>query len=314
MEEPLPPGPSLEELSVVVSTEEQCASRLSEDTLRDVVRTLDTHGVVRLQRAWAADSEIVDPVAQALHANYESLAAKLAAKGITANESFAYQQIIHRSLGRYDMSLEEHMNLGTTIPASDDEEAAESIGIQIIQFLLAAPIWKQILTAVIGADYKINFTAALHARPGALEQKPHMDGGHLFHSTHGSMYQAPLHALQMFLPMCVTPVDRGPTEFWPGTHLASTGASPAMAPLLPSVAMECTPGDAIIFDFRVMHRGMANRSSKWRPVLYQTCSRNWFTDDFNFPELSIDAAEDDGKVPVHESGGPGRRSGFVRRS
>ena len=63
-----------------------------------------------------------------------------------------------------------------------------------------------------------------------------------------------------------------------------------LAQLLPAVGLEATPGDAILFDFRVMHRGMANASGKWRPVLYQTVSRYWFSDDFNFPGASIHGA------------------------
>ena len=80
---------------------------------------------------------------------------------------------------------------------------------------------------------------------------------------------------------------------------------------LPSLGLECAPGDAIVFDFRVLHRGMANTSGKWRPVLYQTVSRAWWTDDFNFPEESIDDAE--ANAADYQEGGPGTRAGFIRR-
>ena len=40
------------------------------------------------------------------------------------------------------------------------------------------------------------------------------------------------------------------------------------------MVVEASPGDAILFDFRVIHRGTANRSNRWRPILYQTCSRS----------------------------------------
>jgi hypothetical protein len=98
--------------------------------------------------------------------------------------------------------------------------------------------------------------------------------------------------------------------------------------------MESSPGDAIIFDFRVLHRGTANRSGQWRPVLYKTCSRSWFTDDFNFPDYSLfettqnqgssgksddsDAASDAleqqdtlNGAAAWVNGGPGRRAGFL---
>ena len=76
----------------------------------------------------------------------------------------------------------------------------------------------------------------------------------------------------------------GPTEFWPRSHLAPNAQ---FAHLMPSLGLEASPGDVIIFDFRVIHRGMANKSPRWRPMLYATCSRPWFSDDFNFPSKSL---------------------------
>ena len=36
------------------------------------------------------------------------------------------------------------------------------------------------------------------------------------------------------------------------------------------VALECAAGDAVVFDYRIKHRGIANRSLESRPVLYLT--------------------------------------------
>lgn len=42
-------------------------------------------------------------------------------------------------------------------------------------------------------------------------------------------------------------------------------------------------GDVILFDYRVVHRGMANEGTQSRPVLYATHTRPWFSDVNNFP-------------------------------
>mmetsp|Transcript_5469 Transcript_5469/g.11466 ORF Transcript_5469/g.11466 Transcript_5469/m.11466 type:complete len:117 (+) Transcript_5469:479-829(+) len=114
--------------------------------------------------------------------------------------------------------------------------------------------------------------------------------------------------------MVDVPLELGPTEFWPRSHRLDASFVPPSAAreLISSIPLECHPGDAIVFDFRVLHRGMANASPhQWRPILYQTCSRSWFIDDFNFPQdISIHSAELAKVSEYDESGKPGMRVGF----
>ena len=46
-------------------------------------------------------------------------------------------------------------------------------------------------------------------------------------------------------------------------------------------------GDAILFDYRVLHRGRANASDRPRPLLYFTYARPWFTDATNYSDVSL---------------------------
>jgi len=313
-------------LTVAVSPAERAAGQLEPATLARAASVLEAYGVVKLHGAWAAEPPLVEPIVDAIHEHHARLMGQLAAKGFSPDDAFGFNQIVHRSLGRYDMSLKglvafSRRHLDTGIPPGLNEESA---GVQLMRVLLASPLWIQFLSYVLGPDYKTTITAALLARPGCTEQAPHCDGGHLFHSTHGfdlpssgsdSTAHVPAHALQLFLPMCETPLVRGPTEFWPGSHL---GKNAARAHLMPHrVALEADAGDAIVFDFRVRHRGLANLSEEWRPILYQTCSRGWFTDDFNFPDSNLN--DDDGKgskgpPAAYESGTAGTRAGFIRKS
>ena len=115
-------------------------------------------------------------------------------------------------------------------------------------------------------------------------------------------------------PRCAPSLAQvGPTEFWPGSHIAhNVGRIEEMASYEleadagPSTwhihrhtcacahngftrvdahgaALPRGAGDAIIFDYRTFHRGMPNHSGARRPLLYQTYSRPWFRDEHNFP-------------------------------
>ena len=262
------------DLSVLVSAEERTYGQLSEATLQTAAQILEEYGVVRVQQVWTAEPSLVESLVGTLHANYEACVAALEARGQTAGDSFGYREIIHRSQGRYDMS----MDAGVALRPLATELAETVLGVDALSRRSSSvgSGWRQqLLSHLLGADFRVNFTAALYASRGCADQEPHADGP----------IDDSLYALQLFLPLCEMGVERGPTEFWPGSHHA---ANTRFADMMPSLPLEGAPGDAILFDFRVVHRGTANRSPLgWRPILYQTCSRAWFTDTFNFPPQSV---------------------------
>jgi ectoine hydroxylase-related dioxygenase (phytanoyl-CoA dioxygenase family) len=46
-------------------------------------------------------------------------------------------------------------------------------------------------------------------------------------------------------------------------------------------------GDAVCFDYRILHRGRANTTDQNRLVLVLTFCEPWFTDVLNFPKRSM---------------------------
>lgn len=287
------PRISASEVSVIISDMERCSGVLNEKTLRDAEERFAQFGLVCLRGAWDAEPSSVQSLNCDLHDNFEACLDLVRARsGAKPDDSFGYRQIVHRSMGRYDMLLDNAVAPKPLSPASIARvfgEGSERNG------------WRwQMLSSLLGDDCRVEFTAALLAKSGCAEQDPHADGAHPDEDPRsGSLL--PAHALQLFLPLCDMRQETGPTEFWPTSHL------PAHAPftsLLPSLPLEATPGDAIFFDFRVMHRGMANRSGKWRPILYNTCVRAGFVDDFNFPTRSLleerDRGDGDGGVDSTE--------------
>ena len=143
---------------------------------------------------------------------------------------------------------------------------------------------KQLIERLLGSSARHLFTGAVTSLPTASPQNAHMDGGHLFQETHGwEQEHAPAHCVNIFVPLVDVDEQNGPTEFWPGSHVL-TEAGAAFAGASPSVSLAGQRGDAIIFDYRVVHRGRGNEGDNSRPVLYLTSSRSWFRDAQNFPD------------------------------
>lgn len=114
-----------------------------------------------------------------------------------------------------------------------------------------------------------------------------------FYSLHGSKHQnfhtdgpalsdaVDLHpyAINVFLPL--VPVDgKNGTEFIPGTQRVTQARPEKEQTARPAVAV----GNAILFDYRVIHRGLGNSTTTPRPCYYVTYSREWYTDKYNFSE------------------------------
>lgn len=93
--------------------------------------------------------------------------------------------------------------------------------------------------------------------------------------------------LTILVPLVNVPRVRGPTELLPGTHLLTSAEAPpgspvaeawenrkivkdAMKGLCGRVSPELILGDAIVYDSRLLHRGLANEDIEPRPgLVYQ---------------------------------------------
>jgi hypothetical protein len=224
---------------------------------------LSEHGVVLLKGALPI--ELVDEAADAVATSFDRCRTALKDRGLKPQKPFAFAEIAHRSKLRYDMQVAE---AATALPTS----------------LVESPPWRPLLDRALGDDHIDLFQGAVIAEPGAADQQPHMDGGHLYQGTHGyEQAQNPPHCLNVFVPLVDVTEENGPTEFWPGSHVL-TQARAAFAGVTPSVSLAGARGDAIVFDYRVVHRGRENVAETTRPVLYLTSCRSWFRDAQNFPE------------------------------
>ena len=132
--------------------------------------------------------------------------------------------------------------------------------------------WRPVVEAVLGSDARLCHAGVILALPGAAGQPWHSDGDHVHDEFH-----LPPHALNVFLPLVDCGVRNGATEFAPRTHLDwRADARP--------VVVEAAAGDAIVFDWRLKHRGLPHRGAEPRPLVYLTYAAPWNSNlqpDFN---------------------------------
>jgi ectoine hydroxylase-related dioxygenase (phytanoyl-CoA dioxygenase family) len=112
-----------------------------------------------------------------------------------------------------------------------------------------------------------------HAKISVLAvQEWHADGPHMGpcagpdgtgeSQPYGACVFLPLHDLKACPEM-------GCTQFWPGTHKYShlLGFGPAASEMHLALDALASPSEAVIYDYRTLHRGLANDSNQQREVL-----------------------------------------------
>ena len=276
--------PSLDALTVNAASERG----LSAASVSAAAALVEQHGVALIRGA--AEPELVEECRAVVERNFAACRDALDRKGVTMDDGFAHAEIVHRAKRRYDMQL--------------GEAAQEPLPPSVLD---GAP-WVPVMRKLMGDDAINLFTGAVVAEPGAADQPLHMDGGHLWQGTHGfEQPQCPPHCCNVFLPLVDVTAENGPTEFWPGSHVIGK-ARDAYDGGEPGVALAGAVGDIIVFDYRVVHRGMANAATAARPVLYSTFSRPWFRDALNFPDDALFGAKGGGG-----SGGFGGGGGKAKK-
>ncbi len=105
-----------------------------------------------------------------------------------------------------------------------------------------------------------------------ISQKWHGDGGHLFQHVH-----LPPHCINVFYPLVDIKQENGPTDVMIGTHRLGHFKDENATQL----SLTCNVGDAILFDYRLKHRGGVNLSMESRPVLYLAYAKPFFRDGGN---------------------------------
>jgi hypothetical protein len=135
----------------------------------------------------------------------------------------------------------------------------------------------KLLRPLLGGEMHLsNFTAVV-AHPGAAQQHPHRDHHHLFAEPRIGP-SLPIYSINVAVPLIDVELEMGPTGVWLGSHRWDPDRMPKAEPLQ---AVPLRRGDCMLLDYRTMHAGLANRTSRPRPIVYMVYARPWFFDQSN---------------------------------
>lgn len=185
-------------------------------------------------------------------------------------QKHGYREVTQRMVGRYEMR---HGVGGGPLARLRETVEASAAGAAAREALGGESV-------VIGVSVVI-------ADEDCDAQTWHVDGGHVRSDAH-----EPAHCVNVFVPL-VDLRNGGGTEFRPGSHYLSRDLKRMLflakikKTLRPTVVPELSPGDAVVFDYRVLHRGTRNTSGGPRPVFVVTLARPWFRDLVNFPRRRL---------------------------
>jgi ectoine hydroxylase-related dioxygenase (phytanoyl-CoA dioxygenase family) len=146
----------------------------------------------------------------------------------------------------------------------------------------------RVVKCILGEDCIVINKSLVVSSPGALDQAWHSDGPHI-----SATEDLPCHCLNVFVPLVNVTEQNGPTQFRPGsvnmTRNLKVEMLKAMArkTLRPIEGPTLSMGSVLLFDYRVLHRGTANRTAQPRPVLVYTFAKPFYRDTLNFPRNSV---------------------------
>lgn len=128
-------------------------------------------------------------------------------------------------------------------------------------------------------DNYAQYNGVILSYPGSGDQYFHRDTDTLSNVNSGG---AALMAVDDFYFTCLIPVtgdttpENGPTEFLAGSHRKTAEEFYAL-----QSTQVCVPlGSALLFNGKINHRGIGNRSKSERSVIYSVYHKRWYNDQF----------------------------------
>ena len=170
-----------------------------------------------------------------------------------------FHEIMQRDALRYDCRLEAGLLADTGVWELAREDGS----------------WVPVVKELLGGSCKVHSVGCVFSLPGAGEQYWHSDGTHEGPAAGWADVDDPRkaaagpHAVCVFVPLVELTKTNGYTEFWKGSqHFASLMDKKGEQTLPGGTDAIVGEGDAIVYDFRTVHRGMANSSQSIRPIMY----------------------------------------------
>jgi len=222
----------------------------------------------------ACEPELVTRLLDAATREAKATRAALGDKEIGIGSAAGYEEIVQRSPGRWDVPFNPH-----EIGLADDD-------------MPLLPLAR----AALGDDAEFWVAGIISSEPGSPDQFWHSD------SPHETAEHLPPNVVTVLLALHEVPMEMGPTEFAIGSHrLTNHLVNPSLVvdqliyqyegttresvvegtpDFVPEAWTSALPaGSCLAFDDRVLHRGMANRSTETRHIAYFSYRRHGYDTD-----------------------------------
>jgi ectoine hydroxylase-related dioxygenase (phytanoyl-CoA dioxygenase family) len=243
--------------------------------VRDSMQRLAIEGFVVLKRA--CSSELVSAILNSARQEARDVQAALGTDEIGIGSAAGYDEIVQRSPGRWDVPI-------TPKQFGIDEDTLP---------------WTPLIAAALGTDAERSFSGVVFSDPGSPAQYWHIDSPH-----EAPQHLAP-HAFNVMLALHDVPRDMGPTEFARGSHILTNhlhnpslkrdelvyqhrGTSPeqlvqdTQSPAPDGFVTDLAAGTCVVFDDRIMHRGLGNQSDTTRYMAYFSYRKKGYTENTHF--------------------------------
>ena len=218
--------------------------------------------------------------------------------GVGTQRGFA--EVVRRTPARYEMNHEMRDGVFAESSVRSNQWLAQLIPLTMMRgagITAVAPVTAGAATAAAATPTTQTRAAYRHSLlislPGAGVQEWHMDGGHIEGKIGTTSTMLPAHAVNVFVALTDITLEMGPTELYPASHFLTRRMAKSVllakvqqtlhAPVRPTLRA----GDALVFDYRVLHRGTANDSERPRAMLELVYTREGWCDKINFPVRSV---------------------------
>ncbi|MDZ7645458.1 MAG: phytanoyl-CoA dioxygenase family protein [Woeseiaceae bacterium] len=222
-------------------------------------------------------NEFLQHMLDVSHRRIHEVTAALGNREIGIGSAVGYDEIVQRSPGRWDIPI-----------------TPEQFGLRVTEL----PWWPLVADA-LGEDAEHSFSGIVSSEPGCPAQHWHIDSPHI-----DADHRRP-HAVNAMIALHDIPMEMGPTEIAVGSHILSNhlrnpdlvedelvyqhaGTSPGTlvegtGEAAPACWAETLPaGSCLLFDDRILHRGLANDSDRTRYIGYFSYREKAYTENTHF--------------------------------
>ena len=258
------------------NTDRQALGRSDLGTpLVDAQQQLEDDGYLLVEGL--CDPEFVAHLLEVSLNRSDQVMSALGSQSIGIGSAAGFDEVVQRSPGRWD------------IPISPDEFGVDERTLP----------WWPLITAVLGEDAEHSFSGMVYSDPGSPAQCWHID------SPHVSANHLPAHALNVMIALHDMPLAMGPTELARGSHRLTnhlqnaalvsdelvyqheTTTPEQLVAHTEQVVPEgfssaLSAGSCLIFDDRILHRGLGNTSNSRRSVVYFSYRQAGYSENTHF--------------------------------